>query len=67
MSRELAGSGFPIFIGYTINDATTGVAALQTSGTRQLWIVDGTPEVEALEACVGARVYSQPAVNQATQ
>lgn len=67
MSLELEGSGFPIFIGYTYASSGTGVAAVQSSGTRQLWLVDGTPDAEAIKASVGALIFSYMAVQQATQ
>lgn len=62
------GMGFPI-LGYEFAVGGTGVAAVQASGARYryLWIVEGTPEVEAIEASVGALLFSESAVTQATQ
>lgn len=67
MSKELEGSGFPMFIGYDVRSGGTGVAAVQVAGTRQMWLVDGTPDGDALGAAVGAMVFSYQAVQQATQ
>ena len=66
MSREIEGSGFPMFMGYNYAMGGSGVAAVQVNGTRQLWIVDGTAEAEAITASVGALVFSAQAVQQAT-
>ena len=67
MSREIEGSGFSMFIGYTMASGGGGVAAVQVNGNKALWIVEGAPSPEAIRASVGAYVFSYSAVQQATQ
>jgi hypothetical protein len=67
MSRKSANSGLPMFMGYTMSVAGAEVAAVQVVGVRRFWIVDGTPEVEAMRASLGAYLFSDMAVKNATQ
>jgi len=67
MSRELAGGGMSMFIGYNLSMGGAAMGAVQVAGSRNLWLADGADGADAIRASVGAYVFSYGAVQQATQ